>query len=90
MSVGPRVVHPDLRAAQLQGRGDVEGGGVAHVVAVGLEGAAEHGDVAAEQRSAEHLAGQLDGALPAAHVDLVDLAQEALDPGDAELAGAVP
>ena len=62
----PRVVqrrgvgHDDVGALQAGLRGDVEGGRVADVVAVRLEGGAEHGDAAADERAAAGLAGQLD------------------------------
>ena len=75
-------------AGVAHGDGHVEAGGVADVVAVGLEGGAQHGDAAAAEVAVEGLAGEVDGGGAAAQVDLVDLAQERDGVLGAELAGA--
>ena len=72
----------------MQAHGDVERGGVADVVGVGLERRTEHGDVLLEDRAAEGLDDELDGAVAAADVDRVDLAQERDRLAAAELLGA--
>ena len=54
----------------------------------GLNAAPEDGDPLAQQRAVADLAGQLDHADPAAHVDVVDLAQERQRLVGAQLAGA--
>src|SRR3954452_14681399 len=73
---GGRVRDPHGRALQLQLGGDVERGGIADVAALGLEGGPQHGDPLAQQGAVADLASQLDHADPAAHVDVVHLAQE--------------
>jgi len=74
---GLGIVHPHLCAAKLDRGRHVECGGVADVVAVRFERRAQHRDGAAEERAAHEVAGQLDHPFAAAHVDLVDLLQEA-------------
>jgi hypothetical protein len=87
---GGGVVDGDGGALALHGRGDVEGGAVADVVAVGLERRAEHGHAHAAEAAVELLAGQVDHPGAAAQVDGVDLAQEAQRLVDAELARRGP
>ena len=55
---------------------NIEGRGVSHVVAIGLEGRAEHGDDLAPQISSEGLAGKVHGVFAPTQVDLIYLAQE--------------
>ena len=82
------VGRDDGGAAPPEPSGDVEGGRVAHVVAVGLEGEAEHGHLDPDEATAGHLGRDVDGVVAAAQVDRVDLAQEGQRLVDAELAGA--
>ena len=85
---GGGVGDDDVRALEAGLGGDVEGGGVADVVAVRFERGAEDGDLRADERAACGVAGEVDGRGPAAHVDGVDLAQEGQGLVGAELAGA--
>src|SRR4051794_2575858 len=57
---GLGVVHGDGGAGVVGGPGDVQGGGVADVVAVGLERGAEDGDALADQGAAALGAGEVD------------------------------
>src|SRR6266536_654372 len=82
-----RVVHDDVAAAPADGRGDVERGGVADVVAVRLERGTQHCDTRAAVAAVDEVQAELDGTCPAAEVDLVDLAQERHRLVDAQFAG---
>src|SRR6266516_7585710 len=81
-----RVVDDDVAAAPADGRGDVERGGVADVVAVRLERRTQDGDTRAAVAAVDEVQAELDGTCPAAEVDLVDLAQERQRLMDAQLA----
>lgn len=82
------ICHGDVGAEAVEAGGDVEGGGVADVVAVGFEGGAEDGDVLAVDGAVEGVEGELDGAVAAAEVDFVDFVEEGDGFGAAEFFGA--
>ena len=73
---GLRVTDRDLGPEVGQAGGDVQGGGVAHVVAQGLEGRPQDGDGPAGQVAAHVGAGQLDDPVALLAVDGVDPAQQ--------------
>ena len=73
---GLRVADGDLGPEVGQTGGDVQGGGVAHVVAQGLEGRPQDGDGPAGQVAAHVGAGQLDDPVALLAVDGVDPAQQ--------------
>src|SRR5699024_1614833 len=78
----------DLGAGGGEAGGDVQGGGVAHVVGVGLERGTQDGDLLAGDLPGEQVGGQGDDVVAAAVVDGVDLAQEAQRLVHPELLGA--
>ncbi len=83
-----RIGGDHLRAEALEVHRHVERRRVAHVVGVGLERHAQHGDPLAVDRTAERRDGEVDDALALAHVDRVHLAEERERVAAPELLGA--
>ena len=71
-----RVVDAHVCSRVVDCYSNIEGRGVSHVVTIGLEGRAEHGDDLAPQISSEGLAGEVKCVFAPAQVDLIHLAQE--------------
>ena len=82
-----RVVDAHVRPGLVEPHRDVHSRRLAHIVAAGFEGGAQHGDAPAGDVPAEDLVGHVLHLVAAGVVDRVHLAQQAAGPGRTELLG---